>query len=175
MHVDEIAAVILYDEISSGFRAKDVCDRLAFGLPGDVGLRVSLWRTDVLKDSAESTLALSEAAAADVVVLALRSAKLLSKVVRDWLENWAAAKHVEDAALVVLAGQEEEGLSPVAAHQLHEFAMSHGLDCFCESEQTQADQPATFLLKPGQLPQSDPPLPPFPERPGQYAHWGLND
>jgi hypothetical protein len=175
MHPDEIAAVILYDEIASGFRAKDVCDRLAFGLAGNVGLRVSLWRTDVLKDSTESNLALSDAATADLVVLALRSAKLLSKAVREWLENWAAASHAEDAALVVLAGESEGVLSPMAAHQLHEFATSHGIKCFCQSEQAQAGHPSAFLVEPAQLPRSDPPLPSIPERPGQYAHWGLND
>jgi hypothetical protein len=175
MPVDDIAAVILYDEIASGFRAKDVCDRLALGLAGDVELRVSLWRTDVLKDCGKSNLALSEAAAADLVVLALRSGKFLSKLVREWLENWAMARHVEDAALVVLAGESENVLSATAAHQLREFATAHGLKCFCENERTEAEQPAGLFVEPGEYPPSAPPLPAFPERPGAYAHWGLND
>ncbi len=172
MALDSIAAVILYDETASGFRAKDLCDRLALGLAGDVELRVNVWRTDVLKNPIEATLALSEAAAADLVVLALRSTTLVSTLVRQWLEDWGAAQHVEEAALVVLGGGAGDVLSPLGARQLQDFAASHGLKCFCQHEQA---LPGLDAGSGDARPHAVPVVPSLPEFPGSYFHWGLND
>ena len=175
MPIDDIAAVILYDEIASGFRAKDFCDRLALGLAAEAPVRVSLWRTDMLKVSTESKLALAEAATAHFIILALQNTWRLSNSVREWLEKWAKARLVEDAALVVLSRGSEDVFSAMAAHPLREFAASHGLKCFCQSEQTSENPPGPLFVNPNERLHSTSRLPPIPERPDRFAHWGLND
>jgi hypothetical protein len=168
MAICDIATVIVYDEIRAGLRAKELCDRVALELAGDVELRVSLWRTDVLGDLREAESALAEATAADLIVLAFRGGSFLSRQVRQWLDRWAADKHVPEPALVVIS--EESGLaSSSATQQLREFARVHGLKCFCANAQGLAGKSDDKSSELGRC------LSPIPGHAVEHSHWGIND
>jgi hypothetical protein len=157
MGVNDTAAVVLYDEISSGFRAKDVCDRIRHQLADNSNLRVDLWRTDVL---AQSPSALQQARAADMLVLALRPDTVLSKPIRAWMETWAKSRRVEDAALVFLPAESEAFLSPVVSFELQKFAQNNKLSFFSEKDAPDHSMLHAF---------------PTPDPSGSFSHWGLND
>jgi hypothetical protein len=85
-------------------------------------LRVNLLTLAGLADAA-----LSDAADAHLIVLALREAEPLHASLVDWLDQWAAHSQVPDAALAVFGGGNgAEHLAP-ATPELSHFAERHGL------------------------------------------------
>jgi hypothetical protein len=68
------------------------------GLQGQ--LNYVMWRFDVLAEASFFELAVNEALAADIIVIATREGKGLPQRIRDWIARWLLMKQHRPLALV---------------------------------------------------------------------------
>jgi hypothetical protein len=138
---------------------------------------VKPWRMDMLKLPPAAEAALAEAAEAHLMVLELRQVPSLLPWLGDWLEQWAACRQVQDAALAVWDGGNAALRSARAAPELSQFAGRHGLSLIFNDYALIEDKSAIFA---GDLHEREIALTPTlkhileQSEPG-YQHWGLND
>src|SRR5690348_10836447 len=79
--------VIVYDEFASGQRAVETCHRLTFQFKDAITIRVKVWSFASLRDTAVNLTAATDAAKADMVIVA-SSSEDLPPAVKKWLEAW---------------------------------------------------------------------------------------
>src|SRR6267154_597231 len=127
--------LIVYDNIRSGKRAKELCDRLAQQLAPDSELNFSVWSLTALQ--LLPTMAQADARAAEhaaLLIVAVNGDKTLPRLVKSFLHRCARSIHAADGALVAqLHGilKMNEELSPVYGC-LRQIAHHAGVRFFSE-------------------------------------------
>lgn len=97
--INHIKVLVAYDSFRSGCRAMALLKRLGGG--GAAGeLTHVMVRFDLLADAAFFELAVGEALAADLVVIATIEGRELPREVRDWLGQWLLRRQDVPQALV---------------------------------------------------------------------------
>lgn len=121
--------VIIYDHLGLAVRANAMLARTA-ARAGALGeWSVKPWRLDFVSLPLTADTAVAEAAAADLVVLALRDPAVRPPWLDDWLESWAETRGVEGAALALFAdAADDHGAVPGAVQDFSQFTVRHGLD-----------------------------------------------
>jgi hypothetical protein len=176
---ERLQGVLVYEDLETGTRAKDVCDHLLYQIDVDTEMDLALWRFDMLQDPAVNKHAADHAATADIVVLSAHHGGSLSPEVRLWLRRWLDSKHGDGhSALVVSLDQDAHERSDEARllASLRTMVESAGVDLIphygelrnplaLSAERMRERVEATNAL--------------FPEtnlpRPTTYENWGINE
>jgi hypothetical protein len=105
----------------------------------------SWWNFEVLGITALRKLAATEAAAADMIVIAAREAPELSPVVVDWVSQWLALRECHPQALVALLDSSKAGQPATRGvqAQLEKTAVLGGLDFFAAEAGGRLDEGET--------------------------------
>ncbi len=171
-------AVILYDDFDSAARASAAFERAARRADDALSWNVKPWRLDLLESPLTAEAALADAADAHLVLLSLRHPSSLPAPVLDWLEQWAARRQVQDAALAVWDGGNGDALTASSASDISHFAERHGLSFILgDAAPVESDLPVLLrdLLRP------EVQMPPalnanlMDERLWRASDWGINE
>ena len=100
-HTSGLDALIVYDNLRSGKRAKELCDRLGQQFAPDCELNLSVWSLSALQLlPAMARAAASEAEHAALLIVAVDGDKMLPRPVKSCLHRCAGAIRAADGALV---------------------------------------------------------------------------
>ena len=125
---------LLYDDYSSGRRAKTFFDQITLRLGGELRFSLALWRLDALALPDAASAALRDFSCANSLVLALRPETPVPAPVLAWVESWAKTRLENDSALIVLRTTQAASQTPTASlAPLRELAENYGLNFFCEA------------------------------------------
>ena len=130
--IPRLGVLILYEDISTGLRAKRSLDLLPKPLPAPAPLSTKLWRIDLLSDPLLGEQAALEAAGADLIILSVHGRGELPAAVRAWLNSWLDRKPNRPCALGVLLDSDEAsrgGGNPVIAYA-QQVAAAAGANLF---------------------------------------------
>ncbi len=97
---NHIKVLVAYDNFSSGCRVMALLKRLGGGAATLDDLTHVMVRFDLLADAAFFELAVGEARAADLIVIATCEGRELPREVRDWLGQWLLRRDDVPQALV---------------------------------------------------------------------------
>ena len=123
---------ILYEDWTTGLRAKHSLDLLPEQTFANTRRRTSLWRLELLSEHLLSEQAALEAAAADVIILSFHGRGELPAQVRAWLNRWLACKEPRPYALALLLDSGEvsqDAENPLLAC-VRQVAAAAGADLF---------------------------------------------
>ena len=170
-------AVVLYDTFDFAAKANAMLERAAHWTDETTHWSVKPWRVDMLKLPPAAEAALAEAAEAHLMVLELRQVPSLLPWLVDWLEQWAACRQVQDAALAVWDGGNAASRSARATPELSQFAGRHGLSLIFNDNALVEDKSSIFA---SDLHEREVALTPtlkhiLEQSEQGYQHWGLND
>jgi hypothetical protein len=98
--------LLLYEDLGTALRAKQSLDLLSGQFCAAAGWGTRLWRLDLLGEPLLAEQAAIEAAAADVIILALHGRNELRAEARDWLSRWLHHKENRPYALAALLDPE---------------------------------------------------------------------
>src|SRR2546422_2785452 len=100
-HTSSADALIVYDSVRSGKRAKELCDRLGQQLAPDCKLNLSVWSLSALQLlPTMARAAASEAERAALLIVALDGDRTLPRSVKSCLHRCARGIRAVDGALV---------------------------------------------------------------------------
>jgi hypothetical protein len=94
-------AMLIYEDLSTGLRAKRVLEHAARLLPTAPNFKLAIWRFDLLREPCWHRTALNEASVAVIGVVSAHGRRDLPEVVSDWLQQWLKRKSEEPRALIV--------------------------------------------------------------------------
>jgi len=92
--------LVAYEDFAAGTRAMAMLKRVDSQSDQPGQLVHMMWRFDVLSDESFFELAVSEALAADIIVIATREGKSLPQRIRLWIARWLLMKNRRPLALV---------------------------------------------------------------------------
>lgn len=124
--------VIAYDEFASGQRAVETCYRLTSQFKDTVDVRVKVWSFGSLRNTAVNLTAASDAAKADMVMIAFSREKLPPSV-KKWIEAsvlWNGGAHGMLVAILNGAAANED--YPSAEAYLRFVTASRGMEFLLE-------------------------------------------
>jgi hypothetical protein len=87
------SGVLAYENANTAKRAKEMWDRLMRALKDHYGLKLRLWKFDVLRIPEVRDAAATDVARANITLTATRGAEKLPAEVKAWIELWLAQKH----------------------------------------------------------------------------------
>jgi hypothetical protein len=99
-HATSLNALIVYDEVRAGKRAKELCDRLRKQLAPESGLNLRVWSLSALQLPTFAQTAARQAEGASVLIVAVHGNSALSRSVQSCLHTCAHGIHSADGALV---------------------------------------------------------------------------
>jgi hypothetical protein len=94
-------AVLIYEDLSTGLRAKWMLECVARLVPGTSHFNLAMWRFDLLRESTMHETALQEASTAVIVLLSAHGARNVPEAVTIWLEQWLGQKSEDPCALII--------------------------------------------------------------------------
>ena len=120
-----VRVTIVYEDMASGMRARDVAERLARFL-GSSGARAeSIWRSDLLALPVLAEQAASAAAECDYLIVSLCGEELLPFAARRWIEEQLEGAAERGMGLILLSNS-HRGRWRVVDATRHDFR------CLCE-------------------------------------------
>jgi hypothetical protein len=167
--------VMAYDDFIAGKRAMDACNFLVFQLGGEIELRSSMWKFDILRNAKLNQIAVDDAIEADVIIVASAPNAGLPEEVRNWIDGWVSQKRGQTAALVALLDFTggDDTASTLAYAFLKGAAASADIDFLPqEIRSIEKKMPPLPIAPSGKGPR--PLADPLGGRPGPEG-WGLND
>lgn len=130
-----LKAVVLYDALESGMRAKALLGRVG-NKTGEEPLESVFWRLDVITQPPLAAEALDGAMDADMILLVADRIVSSPERLLGWLKTWATSREIQDALLVASChGQDRTALSK-EIECLRELAGHYGLAWLCDEEFT---------------------------------------
>lgn len=126
--------LVAYDNLCSGIKAKDFCDRLTRRLTPECELQLSLWSHSALQIPQMARAAEDEATQTDLLIVAVSGDEALSPLVKSWISRCTRKLRSHAGALAVqLHGilRMNQELSP-AYECLKHIADDSGVDFFSE-------------------------------------------
>jgi hypothetical protein len=128
--------LIAYETVSSGLRAREMSERLAARLQSEFEMSSEVWKFELLNHPQLREQAASEAAVADMIIMAMRRAGELPPHVKHWIESWLHQRRGNAAALVALLDESEEEDETAASAPLSTYlrrvAEEGNMDFFCQ-------------------------------------------
>jgi len=173
-----ISALIIYDKCDFAAKAKEMLERVAHRMAESTHWSVKPWRADMLKLPLAAEAALTEAAEAHLILLAVHQVQSLLPGLVDWLERWAKCRQVPEAALAVWNGGNTGTPSARAEPELSQFTGRYGLSLIFGGNPLGEDKSAMFVRDLHEREVSlTPTLHHILERPVResYQHWGINE
>jgi hypothetical protein len=125
-------AVVIYEDGSTGRRAKHFYDKLVHELEDECAFSLQLWSFQVLAIPELRKLAIDSAAQADVVILSLHGKAGLPVDIREWMETWSRLIIGKDLALITLVDKStmRDGTNASALVYLKRLAKKTRVDFF---------------------------------------------
>ncbi|HEY3915450.1 MAG TPA: hypothetical protein VGN61_13255 [Verrucomicrobiae bacterium] len=167
---------LAYDTAETAQSARGLVKNVVAQLKSELAVHTKLWRFDPGSVPAAVTEAQTEAADADVMIVALGASNLLPKGLLRWLNEWAKNRHIETAALgVLITGARAQDAAPAVA-QLRQLALRFGLDFIYHADASEADNLTAIVLSPPRTQRWT-----WPAREHTYhpdvpiSEWGIND
>jgi hypothetical protein len=127
-------AVIIYDDAALAAKANAMLHHAAQRAWEGLQVHVRPWRMEMLNLPIAAGVALTEAIDAHLILFSLRPPWLLPVWLQTWLEQWAARRQVQDAALAIWGGRLRGSLSAEVPPEIVKFAAHHGLNCVIGDE-----------------------------------------
>ena len=131
----DLRVLIACEDPAAAERACAVLERLASNCQAEGRLIYQWWNFEVLGITALRALATQEAAAADLIIFAVRGHKHLPGVVDNWINRWLDLRNGRRGALVALldVGRKPASDSDGIVSQLKKSAALGNLDFFAET------------------------------------------
>lgn len=120
-------AFIIYGNIASALRVINSPSRVARRRDISVDWKIGVCRANLLRFRNVADEALTEGAAADLVVLTGGEANSLRPWLKEWLERWSQHRLIRNAALALVQDKTSAAYSTIRASELSVFARSHHL------------------------------------------------
>ena len=98
----QFKAVAIYEDVSTGRRAKRFYDKLILELEDECDFSLQLWSFQVLAIPELRKSAIESAAQADFVILSLHGKAGLPVDIREWIETWSKLIIGKGPALIAL-------------------------------------------------------------------------
>jgi len=114
--------VMAYEEATTPERAKEAWDHFVCTLKGHYGPGLRLWKFDLLRTPELRDAAATEAARADMILIATRGAGELPAEVKAWIDTWLAQKREVQDDRSTLAVLFDSPPDKVGASTLAQFA-----------------------------------------------------
>ena len=137
-------AVIFCDDFAFAARARSILLRVGRRPDVNIHWKVKTWPIVALDQAALSEMIRSEVGDAHLIVISGDHARSLPLELRNWLEQWATHRHVEEAAVGVI---DESAHSAVETEEFSELKLlldKHGLSLIT-SQMPVIDRPAKIL------------------------------
>jgi hypothetical protein len=96
----DLQVLVAYDNFTAGTRAMEMLKRINRQCGGPERMAHVMWRFDLISDASFFELAINEALAADIVVIATIEGIELPQKIKDWLIRWLLVKEYRPLALV---------------------------------------------------------------------------
>ena len=130
--------LLMYQDISTGLRARRLLDHVAISLKLEVDFRVSLWKFDLLREPALLEQATEEAAKADLVFFSAHGPRDVPAAVNLWFQRWLGRKTGEPCALPVLLdlNSRDTAATNLLLETLRALAGPAGVDVFFDPADT---------------------------------------
>jgi hypothetical protein len=169
---ERMQGVLVYEDLETGTRAKDVCDHLLYQIEVDTEIDLALWRFDMLRDPDVNKRAVSQAAAADIIVLSVHDGSDLPPEVKLWLRRWLENKPGDGHSVLIVSldqsSQEQSGETRILA-SLRTMVESAGVDLIphygeLKNNIARSAEAKNSLFSEG-----------IGRQPASYEHWGLNE
>ncbi|HUR45330.1 MAG TPA: hypothetical protein VMZ27_05565 [Candidatus Saccharimonadales bacterium] len=131
-----IQVVIAFEDLAAGKRGKQVYDYLTHRLT-DFEFDHEVWKFSALECERILESAARQAAAADIIMLALHGSNPLPEALKNWIETWVG-QNGNPMALVVLFDQECEATPEMMKTRayLEEVARRGKLDLFMQPQKS---------------------------------------
>jgi hypothetical protein len=126
--------VVAYDDVCSGIKAKELCDRVTQQIAPPCETKLSFWSLAALQFPDLAQMAAEEAAHADFVMVVVDGNGDLPPSVKCWFSRWARRAQPHHGAMVALLHgvlKMDQELSP-AYDCLKRIAECAGVDFFSE-------------------------------------------
>jgi hypothetical protein len=107
-------AAMIYEDLSTGLRAKDVFECATHRFPRAPSFKLAIWRFDVLREASLRETALNEASEAVIVLVSAHGRRDLPKAVMVWFTQWFERKSDEPRALIVSLDDASRGSDSAA-------------------------------------------------------------
>ena len=165
-------ALIVYDHIGSAVKASTALREATSCTEAHAAWEIKLWRSDEMRFRRVADDALGDAGDADLVICAVRQARLLPPWVKEWLQRWATQRQVVNAALALVVDKTDHPSGTEEIEELYHFAMRHNLTIL-SSPDDERQALAAFLLRPQPEPAWIAPAGSLRAKPG--LNWGSGD
>lgn len=120
----------MYEDVVAGNRAMLLLSTIARGIESG-RIFCALWKFGFLADRSLLTIAAREAAAADIVLIALGAGAELPPLIQKWINLWLSTRNGQPKVLAAVVGEEEShGTAATILLQLQELARLGGVDFF---------------------------------------------
>ena len=113
--VSDLRVLVAYEDLPAGIRAMAILERVDREFVGAGRAVHMMWRFDELSDPYLFRIAVTEALAADVIVISAHEAEKLPQEIRDWIARWLLTK--DDRPRTLIAALQPNGVS--ARNQQH--------------------------------------------------------
>jgi hypothetical protein len=120
-------AIIFYENATNAIQAKTLFERAAHRADFALQWLIKPWRLDMLSAPLAADMAMRDALDAHLILFGLLNPRCFPSFLSAWLENWAARRRVQNAALAVWDFGNGDVLSGVVAPELSRFAENYGL------------------------------------------------
>ncbi len=125
--------VTAYEDFAGSLRARELLDRVAFGLKGEFKITNDVWKFELLGHPQLREYAAADAADAALIIVSADGEVELPAFVNDWVASCLQHRRSVPAALVALLSREENVHStpPPACTDLRRLAERAQVDFFC--------------------------------------------
>lgn len=137
-----LQVVIAYEDIQAGKHAMHVLTTLAKGLGDEIELKPLPWSFDLMADADWLTAATSDAAKADILIIATSGPNPLPPSIGRWAESAIERKRGTATAVVALFGPVEnpDGSGSARLEAIHAAALRAGLAFFAPTPRHELDE-----------------------------------
>lgn len=138
-------AVIIYEDSSTGLRAKCFVDQMANQFQAPTRPALHLWRADLLRVPLFTEQAAIEGSVADIVLFSLHDGGEADELLEEWLNRWIDHKEDRPYAFCVLldAVVKQQPESPFV-ERMRKIADQADADLFCGFYETLKLRPSVW-------------------------------
>jgi len=130
-----VTAVAAYEDSSTEPRVGEFCQNLARHLGKSPELSKGMWLFSELRPSPLRSVAASEAAAADLIIISAHHQESLPKEVNDWIHMWLDRKDKKPIVLVALFDAIYQGDSASMHAYLKDVAKQGNMEFLVQTEE----------------------------------------
>ncbi len=129
----QLALLATFEDSATGRRIKEFCQDLTRQLGQHCQIIEHVWLFSMFRLPELREIAAEEAAASDLVVMALHNAESLPNEVKSWMNLWLRPGPSRDAVLLVLLESASEGTPGPIEQYLRDMATRSGRDFLAQS------------------------------------------